>query len=122
MALSNQLSIRKAALTYEVPYTYSGQSGTPVKGQTPMRGREAAFSKAEEELLLSMVEDFGELGGPLSTANILEAAVMLIASLPLSRQKKFKGRFEDGRPGPKWARCFLKRYKGKLTFEKIEQT
>ena len=88
MALSNQLSIRKAALTYGVPYTNIQRAVRHARqGQTPMRGREAAFSKAEEELLLSMVEEFGELGRPLSRADILEAAAMLIASLPPSRQK-----------------------------------
>ena len=68
--------------------------------------------------MLNMIVEVGELGKPLSRGDLLAVAAILIASFPFSRQKELKGRIKNGKPGRGWARCFLKRYKGELTFKK----
>ena len=119
MCLSNELSIRKASLVYGIPYTNLQRAIHHARaGPVPPKGREVAFSLEEEQLLINMISEFGDLGKPLSRGDLLEVASLLIASLPLSRQKELNGRFKKGKPGRGWARCFLKRYKDKLTFKK----
>lgn len=101
---SKSLSINKAANQFKVPkstlidklknrYTKSGNTGAPT-----------VLTEEEEKCLVSWIIQLGEIGLPVSKAEVKESVAKLVKTL----QRKTP--FADGVPGDKWFNCFLNRH------------
>ena len=109
-ALNKELSIRKASTIYNVPYTTLYRAVERARSKKGIsRGRPVAFNEEEEQLLVKIITEFGELGKPLARADLLEITSLMISSLPASRKEVLTKRFKGGKPCRELAACFLKR-------------